>query len=109
VCIFFIHNYDTFIGAFYFAVGNIILSPKYRSQISAIHLVALVKSTYIGTYGMDSVLKPIVEDVKKLVRINVYSKKLINYKMQSATLLTSKDHKEFDLFYTYQQYYVMLF
>jgi len=79
VCILFIHNYDTFIGAFYFAVGNI--SPKYRSQISAIHLVALVKSTYIGTYGMDSVLKPIVDDVKKLVRINVYSKKLIHYKM----------------------------
>ena len=63
-------NDDTFIGAFYFTVGN--LSPKYRSQISSIYLVALVKTTYIGNYGMDSVLKPIVADVKKLVRIKCY-------------------------------------
>ncbi|XP_065887419.1 uncharacterized protein [Dysidea avara] len=54
------------LGAFYFALGNI--SPKYRSRISSIQLVALVKSHYISCYGMDTVLKPIVEDIKKLER-----------------------------------------
>jgi len=44
----------TLIGAFYFAVG--IISPKYRSQISAIH-------------RSRQVFKPIVADVKMLVRI----------------------------------------
>ena len=56
-----------FIGAFYFTLGN--LSPKNRSRLSAIQLVALVKSNFISTYGMDEVLKPFVNDVKKLVSI----------------------------------------
>lgn len=54
-----------FLGAFYFTLGNI--SPKYRSQLSAIQLVALVKSSFVSTYGMDEILKPFVNDVKKLV------------------------------------------
>ena len=57
--------YVYFIGAFYFTLGSI--SPKYRSQLSAIQLVALVKSSFISTYGMDEILKPFVKDVKKLV------------------------------------------
>ena len=52
-------------GAFYFSLGNI--SPKYRSRVASIQLLGLVKSTYISEYGMDAVLKPIVEDIKKLV------------------------------------------
>ena len=57
-------------GAFYFTLGNI--SPKYRSRISSIQLVALVNSDHICCYGMDKVLKPIVEDIKKLVSIALY-------------------------------------
>ena len=53
------------IGAFYFTVGN--LSLKYRSCLSSIQLVALVKSSFIAEYGMDAVLVPFVNDVKKLV------------------------------------------
>ena len=55
------------VGAFYFTIGN--LSPKYRSQVSTIQLVALVKASFISKYGMDAVLKPFVDDLKKLVRI----------------------------------------
>ena len=54
-----------FSGSFYFTLGN--LSPKYRSKLTSIYLLALVKSTFISTYGMDVVLKPFINDMKKLV------------------------------------------
>ena len=50
---------------FYFTIGN--LSPKYRSQLPNIQLVALTKSTMISHYGIDEILKPFVDDLKKLV------------------------------------------
>ena len=53
------------IGAFYFTLGN--LSPKYRFQLTSIYLVALVKSSFITIYKMDAILRPFVNDVKKLV------------------------------------------
>ncbi len=37
--------------------------------MSAIHLVTIVKTTDLSFYGMDTVLKPFVEDLKKLVSI----------------------------------------
>ena len=49
----------------YFTLGN--LAPKYRSQPSSIQLVSLVKSSFITTYGIDSILQPLVDDLKKLV------------------------------------------
>ena len=52
-------------GTFYFSLGN--LSPKYRSRLTSIHLVALVKSSFIGAYGIDAILKPFADDMKKLV------------------------------------------
>jgi len=52
-------------GAFYFTLGN--LSPLYRSRLSSIQLVALVKASFISEYGMDAVLAPFINDVKKLV------------------------------------------
>lgn len=54
-----------FAGMFYFTIGN--LSPMYRSQLTNIHLVAIAKTGHIDTYGMDAVLKPFVDDLKKLV------------------------------------------
>jgi len=56
-------------GSFYFTLGN--LSPKHRSKLSCIYLVALVKTTFIDAYGMDSVLEPFIEDIKKLVGVNL--------------------------------------
>jgi len=53
-------------GMFYFTLGN--LSPKYRSYLPNIQLLAIVKTTVISTYGINKILKPFVDDVKKLVR-----------------------------------------
>ena len=53
------------LGAFYFMLGN--LSPRYRSRLFVIQLVALVKATFISMYGIDAVLKPFIDDMKKLV------------------------------------------
>ena len=53
-------------GAFYFTLGN--LPPKYRSRLSSIHLLALVKSSFISQYGMDAIMKPFIQDLKKLVK-----------------------------------------
>lgn len=69
VCLFviklFIINVYNYVGTFYFTLGN--LPPKCRSQLTSIYLVALVKSTFITTYGIDAVLRPFVNDVRKLV------------------------------------------
>ncbi len=50
--------------------GNLL--PKYRSKLSSIYLVALVKSTFTSTYGMDAVLQPFI-DFKKLVRLLLHA------------------------------------
>lgn len=60
------------IGMFYFTLGN--LSPKYRSHLPNIQLVAIAKSAMISSYGMDRILQPFVDDVKKLVCIFIYNK-----------------------------------
>jgi hypothetical protein len=41
-----------------------------RSKLSAIYLLALVKHKLLVKYGIDRVLKPFIEDVKKLVSFN---------------------------------------
>ena len=56
-----------FTGSFYFTLGN--LSTKYRSKLTSIYLLALVKSTFISDYGKDAALKPFIDDMKKLVRL----------------------------------------
>ena len=55
------------LGAFYFLLGNV--HPKYRSTYKMIQLAALCKVQYINKYSLDLVLKPIVEDIKKLVSL----------------------------------------
>jgi len=35
--------------------------------LSAVHLVAIVKKNIVSMYGVDSVLKPFVDDMSKLV------------------------------------------
>ena len=52
-------------GIFYFTLGNV--SPKFRSKLSSIQLVAIALHSDLSTYGMDAVLKPFTEDVMKLV------------------------------------------
>lgn len=52
---------------FYFTLGN--LSPKYRSCLPNIQLVAIAKAAMISSYGVDKILQPFVDDVKKLVGV----------------------------------------
>lgn len=59
------HVYTTYIGLFYFLLGNI--PPKYRSKLNAIQLVAVCKQRYIKEYSMFAVLHPIIQDLKQLV------------------------------------------
>lgn len=54
-----------FTGFFYFSLGN--MEPKYRSRVASIQLLAIVKKSVLDNYGMDAVLKPFVDDIKKLV------------------------------------------
>lgn len=64
-----IRNLFLYTGAFYFTLGN--CSPKLRSDLRSIQLVALVKNSLIKKYGMNTVLKPIVKDLKALVSVHV--------------------------------------
>ena len=60
-----IHHLSLLLCVFYFILGNI--QPKYRSSYIIIQLAAICKVSYISKYSMEAVLKPIVDDMKKLV------------------------------------------
>lgn len=61
-----IHN----AGLFYYTLGN--LDPKLRSTLDSICLLTIVKVSVIQAHGIDAVLEPFVEAVKKLeVRISI--------------------------------------
>ena len=50
-------------------VGN--LDPAFRSRLEAINLVALFKSDLLQRYTLNDVLKPFIDDLKKLCTISV--------------------------------------
>lgn len=51
-------------GLTYYTLGN--LHPKYRSSLKSIHLLNAVYYKHIAKYGIDTILQPIVDAVKKL-------------------------------------------
>lgn len=53
-------------AVFYFVLGNV--SPLFRSKTRHIQLVALAKSEYVKKYGVNAILGPLIDDIKKLVR-----------------------------------------
>ena len=57
--------YGLSIGIFYFTLGN--MQPRFRSKLSSIELVCVTKTKHIARYGMDAILRPFIDDVKKLV------------------------------------------
>ena len=61
----------SYVGFFYFTLGN--LEPKYRSKLTSIQLLGIVKKSVLDSYGMNAILKPFVEDFKKLVGNTVRS------------------------------------
>ena len=52
------------LGMFYFQLENV--SPQYNSKLNFINLIAIVKNSNIKKYGMNRILQPIVEELKKL-------------------------------------------
>lgn len=51
---------------FYYSIGN--LSPKLRSKRCAIRLLGIVNAKLVKKYGYDPIVKPVIDDIKKLER-----------------------------------------
>jgi len=49
------------IDMYYYCVANI--SPKYRSRVCAVQLLAIVKASHVKKYGIDKILAPIIDDL----------------------------------------------
>ena len=52
------------IDLYYYTLGNI--SPKYRSKLCAIRLLAIVKAKDVSKYGQNKILTPIINDRQTL-------------------------------------------
>ncbi len=50
--------------AIYYTVGNV--GTKYCSQVKHIHLALLVRYCHVKQFGLDEILKPLIDDLKKL-------------------------------------------
>ena len=59
-------------GVVYYTLGN--LHPKHRSPLKGIHLLNITYYSLIQRYGIDTILEPIIADVKRLeeVKYNNY-------------------------------------
>ena len=63
-------NFVSFIlGVVYYTLGNI--SPKYRSQLDAIQLLAIATSPVIKRYGIDAILEPFLDDLQYLEQVSI--------------------------------------
>ena len=64
---------NLFTGLVYYNLGN--LHPKLRSSLKSIHLLCIARHQLITKYGIDEILTPIIEDIKRLessVSIHMY-------------------------------------
>ena len=52
---------------FYCLLDNI--RPRYHSQLKAIQLAAVVNTSIIDSNGIDAILAPLVDDIKKLEKV----------------------------------------
>lgn len=52
------------VGLFYYQLVNI--NSVYRGKLKSIHLFAICKKQYIKEFGLDEILKPLVDDLKEL-------------------------------------------
>lgn len=76
-------------GLFYFVLGNLL--PMFRSKLRRINLLAIAKCEHIKKYGIDVVLKPILEDIKKLCLI------VLNYNQATNFFLFQEAGYTFDV------------
>ena len=58
-----------FVGAIYYTLGNI--DPALRSRIEAIHLVCLFPCELLERYSFDDIMRPFIEEVKKLNEVRI--------------------------------------
>ena len=58
-------------GLTYYTLGN--LHPKYCSSLKSIHLLNAVYYHHIIKYGIDAILQPIVDAVKKLEQASFHA------------------------------------
>lgn len=66
----YVMNYTCFMfitAMFYYVLGNI--RPRYCSQLKAIQLAAVVNTSIIDSNGIDAILAPVVDDIKKLEKV----------------------------------------
>ena len=47
------------------------MKPSLRSKLNNIQLLLLVKSSSVAEFGIDRVLQPIVDDIKKLECVSI--------------------------------------
>lgn len=68
---FFLWNLEFFntVGILYYQVGN--LSPYLRSKLISIQVVAVAKVPIIMKYGIDCILEPFINDMKKLEQVRL--------------------------------------
>ena len=58
------------IGTLYYTLGN--LDPKLRSILKSIHLLGIAHHSLIKRYGIEIILNPVIEAVKKLEKASTY-------------------------------------
>ncbi|XP_071812827.1 uncharacterized protein [Apostichopus japonicus] len=62
------------VNAMYMFIGNV--EPKYRSSVNHIQLVWLCKSSLMKKYGLDTIIKPLMDDLNILeehgIQVNVH-------------------------------------
>lgn len=56
------------LGLFYYTLGN--LDPVLRSSLKNIHLLCIAEYGLIKKYGIENVMKPIVEALLELEKVN---------------------------------------
>ena len=59
-----------FLVFFYYVLGN--LSPRLRSSLKAIQLLAVTKCSVVNKYGSNVILYPFMEDIKVLEEVYLY-------------------------------------
>ena len=59
-----------FLGFFYYVLGN--LSPRLRSSLKAIQLLAVTKCSVVNKYGSNVILHSFMEDIKVLEKVYFY-------------------------------------
>lgn len=64
------HTLSFPLGLVYYLLGN--LDPKLRSSLKNIQLLCVARNPIIVKYGIEEILKPIVESIQALEKVHVH-------------------------------------